>query len=156
MVEYDALRARRGPPAAVRARTRGRDAHSVAMDAVHLLVVADGQAAGRGCPVRELSGAGVRGHGGPHEGARRQGRTRLCPLRLDPLLGAAHPASSRQGADGEGRPRLLDRIRTASQTGCETPAKAASIPADAYGVPSQPVPEADVPAEDDSQFLVAG
>src|SRR3989454_11250601 len=99
----------------------GRDAHSVAMDAVHLLVAADGQAAGRGCPLRELSGAGVRGHGSPHEGAGRQGRPRLCPLRLDPLLGAAHPASRRQGADGEERPRLLDRIRTASQAGCETP-----------------------------------
>src|SRR2546426_1525349 len=74
MVEYDALRARRGPPAAVRARARGRDAHSVAMDAVHLLVAADGQAAGRGCPVRELSGAGVRGHGSPHEGDRKSTR----------------------------------------------------------------------------------
>src|SRR5207247_2798199 len=79
MVEYDALRARRGPPAAVRGRARGRDAHSVAMDAVHLLVAADGQTAGRGRPVRELSGAGVRGHGSPHEGARCQDRksTRL-------------------------------------------------------------------------------
>src|SRR5436309_14217498 len=97
MVEYDALRARRGPPAAVRGRARGRDAHSVAMDAVHLLVAADGQTAGRGRPVRELSGAGVRGHGSPHEGARRQGRPRLCPLRLDTLLGAAYPTSRWHG-----------------------------------------------------------
>src|SRR2546427_3563635 len=96
-------------------RAWGIDAHSDAMDAVRLLVEADGEAAGRGYPVRELSGAGVRGHGSPDEGARRPGRPRLRPLRNDPLLGAAYPASCRQGAHGEERPRLLDRIRARSE-----------------------------------------
>src|SRR2546428_10912307 len=91
-------------------RARGIDAHSDAMDAVRLLVEADGEAAGRGYPVREVSGARVRGHASPDEGARRPGRPRLRPVRDDPLLVAAYPGSCRQGAHGQARPRLLDLI----------------------------------------------
>src|SRR5438128_11679017 len=121
-------------------RTSGIDVDSDAMAPVHLVVEADGEAAGRGYPVRKLSGAGVRGHGSPDEGARRPGRPRLRPLRNDPLLGAAYPASCRQGAHGEERPRLLDRIRAYSQAGREPPARAAPLPADAHGVPFPPEP----------------
>src|SRR5437899_7950587 len=137
-------------------RARGIDGHSDAMDAVRLLVEADGEAAGRGSPVRELSGAGVRGHGSPDEGARRPGRPRLRPLRNDPLLGAAYPASCRQGADGEERPRLLDRIRAYSQAGREPLARAAPLPADAHGVPSRPEPAAARCAGAGGQSLDAG
>src|SRR5213593_1747374 len=119
-------------------RAWGIDAHSDAMDAVRLLVDADGEAAGRGYPVRELSCAGVRRYGSPDEGARRPGRPRLRPVRDDPLLGAARPASRRQGADGEERPRLLDRIRADSQASREPPARTTALPADAHGVVSRP------------------
>src|SRR2546422_695969 len=137
-------------------RAWGIDAHSDAMDAVRLLVEADGEAAGRGYPVRELSGAGVRGHGSPDEGARRPGRPRLRPLRNDPLLGAAYPASCRQGAHGEERPRLLDRIRAYSQAGREPPARAAPLPADAHGAPFRPEPAAARCAGAGGQSLDAG
>src|SRR3989454_2677297 len=137
-------------------RARGVDVDSDAMAPVRLLVEADGEAAGCGYPVRELSDAGVRGHGSPDEGARRPGRPRLRPLRNDPLLGAAYPASCRQGAHGEERPRLLDRIRAYSQAGREPPARAAPLPADAHGVPSRPEPAAARGAGAGGQSLDAG